>query len=119
MSLGQAILDGLNSVPKKEGKFLKLSDVRFLVEGRILKVAADVELFQPSSPKYGFQDGPNKGMSARYTFSDEGVEKILETSSKPFLAALNASGAAVGDTVQIKRIGSGFSTDYMITVLNR
>lgn len=109
-SIGDSLLVNL---PKKNN-FIKMTEFFF---PKSLKITADVSLITPRNPQYGFMKGPYVGKAFHYEFEDSGIARVLESTSNPFLTALNGSGAVVGDTVSIMRAGVGMETKYSITVV--
>lgn len=94
------------------GKFIKSTEFDS-ENGKVLKITAEPELIVSANPKFGFVDGPNKGKTVRYKFTEDGNEKWFETKSLRFARALEAF--EVGDTVRITRVPAGTDTQYSVT----
>jgi hypothetical protein len=92
------------------GKFVSAKE--FDGQGKTLKITAEPELVTCSNPKYGFQEGVNKGKTVRYSFHDGNTDRLFESKAIRFAKAIEPFG--VGDTVQIKRHAAGTDTQYEV-----
>lgn len=95
------------------GKFVKGADFD---KGLTLTISAKPELVE-CNPKYGFTEGPNKGKTVRYYFTDKTGERVFDSKAVRFASAI--SKFEVGDRIYIKRQAAGTDTQYEMKKMDK
>lgn len=113
--------DVQEAASKMGGAWLKAAE--FDGEGLVLTIKS-VETIKSSNPKYGAlptdylvkKEVLEEGESFHYLFENAaGEEKMFDSKSAPLFIAMQQAQIEAGDTIHIKREGSGEKTRYDVS----